>query len=119
MEQLACLTSLERLVLQNLLMESVDGLGQLTSLTYLRLTDLDVEYLPDEMGELSRLRSLKIKRCDWLEDLPTAIDTLPLLEVFRLSTTQANICMAPMFADTFIFSRAARMLPFMKSLKTL
>jgi len=63
-EEFVCLTSLERFVLQNLLIEKMEGIGLLTSLEYLRLTDLDMNHLPDEMGQLSLLRCLKIKRCD-------------------------------------------------------
>jgi hypothetical protein len=118
-EELVCLTSLERLVLQNLPIESVEGICLLTSLVYLRLTDLDMSHLPDEMGKLSRLRSLKIKRCDWFEDLPTSVGTLPVLETFYVTTTPANIRNAAMFPDTFMFRRTARLLPFMRALQTL
>jgi len=118
-EELVCLTSLERLVLQNLPIESVEGICLLKSLVYLRLTDLDMSHLPDEMGQLSLLRSLKIKRCDWLEDLPTSIGTLPVLETFYVTTTPANIRNAAMFTDTFMFRRTARLLPFMRALQTL
>jgi len=119
LEELACLTSLKRLVLQNLPIQSVEGISALTALEYLRLSDIDISRLPDEMGQMTQLRTLKIIRCDWLEDLPTSIATLPLLESFSVSTTQANIRMASMFPDTFMFRRVARMLPFMKRLKSL
>ena len=118
-EELACLTSLERLVLQNLPIESVEGVYLLTALVYLRLTDLDMSHLPDEMGQLSRLRCLKIKRCDWLEDLPASIGTLPVLETLHVSTTPANIRNAALFADTYMFRRTARLLPYMLSLQTM
>ena len=118
-EELVCLTSLERLVLQNLPIEKVEGICLLTALEYLRLTDLDMSHLPDEMGRLSRLRCLKIKRCDWLEDLPTSIGTLPVLETLHVSTTPANIRNAALFADTYMFRRTARLLPYMRSLQTL
>jgi len=118
-EELLRLTSLERLVLQNMPIESVEGICLLTSLDYLRLTDLDMSHLPDEMGELSRLRFLMIKRCDWLEDLPTSIGTLPVLETFCVSMAPATIRNAAMFPDTFMFRRTARLLPFMRTLQTL
>ena len=116
---LASLGALQRLVLQNLPIEAVDGIWLLSNLRDLRLTDLDITHLPDEIGRLSRLAVLKLKQCNWLEDLPTALRTLPALAWLVLSTTPENIRDPLLFSDTYMFRRTARLLPCMPGLRSL
>ena len=52
---LACLGALQRLELQDLPIETVDAIWLLTNLRSLRMTDLDIRHLPDEIGRLSLL----------------------------------------------------------------
>ena len=128
-EELACLTSLKRLVLKKLSLKSVEGICALTALEYLRLEHIHISRLPDEMGQMTQLRTLKIITCDELEDLPNAIATLPLLESFSVRVSEADDLSEAedlfgmgtliVYRDTFMFRRLSRMLPFMKSLKSL
>jgi len=122
-EELSCLTFLKRLVLNHIYIKSVEGICALTALEYLRLSHIYISRLPDEVGQMTHLRTLEIIMCDRLEDLPSAIATLPLLESFSVSRSEADFLegMGPwiVYPDTFMFRRVSRMLPFMKSLKSL
>jgi len=62
---------------------------------------------------------LKLKQCDWLEDLLTALRALPALARLVLSTTTENIRDPLLFTDTYMFRRAARLLPCMPKLRSL
>ncbi|XP_062012606.1 disease resistance protein At4g27190-like isoform X2 [Rosa rugosa] len=79
------LKTLQTLCLDLCTLGDITLLGQLSSLEILSLLKSDVEELPREIGQLTRLRLLDLSECSQLEVIaPTVISSLVKLEDLRM-----------------------------------
>jgi len=119
-EDMAALVSLQLLEVANMLIDVIpECIGLLAGLTELRIDDLDIVHLPRSVGNLLRLETLALKRCDWLLDIPECIAALPALRRFSLGVSAEAMQRNEMFPLTFMFLRVAAILPLMRGLQKL
>ncbi|KAL6136360.1 hypothetical protein ACLB2K_061655 [Fragaria x ananassa] len=84
-EAFANLVNLETLTLDVCLLEIPESIGNLRKLKLLKINnDRDLKKLPEQMGMLKCLRHLIIEGCSWLSALPESIGNLVNLEVLSL-----------------------------------
>lgn len=82
------LTSLKYLnVSDSPITELPDEIGNLTNLTFLQVEHTQIAALPDSLGQLSNLRQLYVGR-NRLTELPDTLDSLTLLRTVRASDNQ-------------------------------
>ncbi|KAJ0751792.1 putative TIR domain, P-loop containing nucleoside triphosphate hydrolase [Helianthus annuus] len=98
-ENICGLQHLGELTLEGSVPEVLNGLHQLQSLEELTLSMKEIKYLPDSICTLKRLKSLELKSCLLLEQLPKDLDRLVCLEKLQLTDCESlqeipdSICM--------------------------
>ncbi|GKE28719.1 disease resistance TIR-NBS-LRR class family protein, partial [Tanacetum coccineum] len=88
----------EKMITEDLLEKLPADLGQLECLEKLKVSSMKIEYLPDSICKLKRLKLLDLRNCCRIGKLPEDIGQLESLEILNLSYTSIkhlpdSICM--------------------------
>lgn len=85
------LTNVYQLCLSSTSIREIDPrLGDMTSLTYLDLSQLEIFAIPPELGNLNALKTLKLNNTK-ISELPKGIGDIASIEVLDLSGTAINV----------------------------